>query len=99
VIDHTYQLFRPVRLFTGFDLDNDYYFLVDRFFKSDRLFYYEKHALAGVRFDLRHVGFQVRGGYAFDRYYFVGDDYSDRRHNRIDVDGGPFAAAGVSVRF
>jgi len=29
----------------------------------------------------------------------VGDDYSDRRHNRIDVDPGPFVAAGVAVRF
>src|SRR3989454_6962775 len=36
----TYQLFRPVRLFTRFDLDHDYYFLVNRFFNSDRLFYY-----------------------------------------------------------
>jgi hypothetical protein len=25
--------------------------------------------------------------------------YSDRRHNRIDVDAGPFVAAQVSVRF
>ncbi len=95
----TYTLFRPLRLFTGFDIDNDHYFLADRLFRSDRLWYYEKRATAGARFDLRHVGFQVRGGYAFDRYYFTGDDYSDRRHNRIDVDPGPFVTAGVAVRF
>ena len=95
----TYQLFRPVRLFTGFDIDNDYYFLADRQFRSERLWYYEKRAQAGARFDLRHVGFQVRGGYAFDRYYFTGNDYHDRLHDRISVDPGPFVTAGMSVRF
>jgi len=72
---------------------------LDRLFKADRLFYYEKRGMAGARFELRHAGFQLRGGYAFDRYYFIGDDYSDRRHNRVDVDGGPFMTAGMSVRF
>jgi hypothetical protein len=55
--------------------------------------------MAGARFDLRHVGFQVRGGYAFNRFYFKGDEYQDRRHDRIDVDPAPFVAAGLSVRF
>ena len=95
----TYQVFRPLRAWAGFDIDNDEYFLADRSFKADRLFYYEKAGIVGARFDLRHVGFQVRGGYAFDRYYFVGDDYSDRRHNRINVDPGPFFTGGVAFRF
>jgi hypothetical protein len=95
----TYALFRPLRLFGGFDIDNDRWFLADRVFHKERLFYYEKRATAGVRFDLRHVGFQLRGGYAFDRYYFQGDDYSDRRHDRINVGAGPFAVAGMSIRF
>lgn len=95
----TYQLFRPLRLFTGFDWDNDGYFRADRQDKEDQLFYYEKRLTAGVRFDLRHVGFRLSGGYAFDRFYFEGDEYSDRRHNRIDVDAGPFVAAQLSVRF
>jgi hypothetical protein len=95
----TYELFRPLRVFVGFDLDNDQYFLADRLFKKERLFYYENRAMAGARFDLRHVGFQVRGGYAFNRFYFEGDDYSDRRHTRIDVDPGPYVSAGVAVRF
>ena len=95
----TYQLFRPLRLFAGYDVDNDRYYLAARTFDRDRLFYYEQRLMAGVRFDLRHVGFQVRGGWAFDRFYFQGDDYSDRRHNRVNVDPGPFVAAGASVRF
>jgi len=95
----TYVMFRPLRLFAGFDWDNDHYFRADREDDDDRLFYYEKRALAGMRFDLRHVGIQVRGGYAFDRFYFEGEDYSDRRKNRIDAADGPFAAIGLAVRF
>lgn len=95
----TYELFRPLRLFAGFDADNYSYFLADRLFKRERLFYYELRGMAGARFDLRHVGFQVRGGYAFNRFYFEGDEYQDRRDNRLDVDPSPFVAAGVAVRF
>lgn len=95
----TYQLFRPLRLFVGFDWDNDHYFRADRRDEDDQLFYYEKRLSAGVRFDLRHVGFRLSGGYAFDRFYFEGESYSDRDHNRIDVDAGPFVVAQVNIRF
>ncbi len=95
----TYQLFRPLRLFAGFDWDYDNYFRADRQNKDDQLFYYEKRLTAGVRFDLRHVGFRLSGGYAFDRFYFEGEKYSDRHHNRIDIDAGPFVTLQVSIRF
>lgn len=95
----TYALFRPLRLYAGFDWDHDHYFRADRQDKDDRLFYYEKRLTAGVRFDLRHVGFRLSGGYAFDRFYFEGERYSDRHHNRVAVGAGPFMAAQMSVRF
>jgi hypothetical protein len=95
----TYQLFRPLRLFVGFDWDNDHYFRADRRDEDDRLFYYEKRLTAGVRFDLRHIGFRLSGGYAFDRFYFEGESYSDRDRNRVDVDDGPFVVAQVNIRF
>jgi hypothetical protein len=42
----------------------------------------------------------LRGrGYSFDRFYFEGEDYGDRRDNRLDVGSGPFAAVRVGVRF
>lgn len=95
----TYRPFRPLRLYTGFDWDHDRYFLVDRGDEDDRLYYYEKRVTAGGRFDLQHVGIEVYGGYAFDRFYFVGEGYSDRTENRLDIDAGPFVAIRVSVRF
>lgn len=38
----TYALFRPLRLFAGFDWINDHYFLKDRPDEDDQLYYYEK---------------------------------------------------------
>ncbi len=95
----TYRPFQPLRLYVGFDWDNDHYLLADRKDRDDALQYYEKRVSGGVRFDLRHVGFQVVGGYAFDRFYFTGDSYSDRHFNRLDIHPGPFVTGQVSLRF
>src|SRR6266511_3479123 len=89
----------PLRAYAGFDWDHDKYYRADRDDKDDKIFYYEKRLTAGVRFDLRHVGFEVYGGWAFDRFYFEGDRYGNRHDNRIDVDDGPFIVGKVSVRF
>jgi hypothetical protein len=45
------------------------------------------------------VGFEVSGGYAFDRFYFEAEKYSDRNNNRIDIHSGPFVIGKISVRF
>ena len=39
------------------------------------------------------------GGYAFDRFYFEAEKYSDRNNNRIDIHSGPFVIGKISVRF
>src|SRR6266545_2646573 len=95
----TWQIFQPLRAYAGFDWDHDKYYRANRDDKDDQIFYYEKRLTAGVRFDLRHVGFEVYGGWAFDRFYFEGERYGDRHDNRIDVGDGPFIVGKVSVRF
>jgi hypothetical protein len=95
----TYAIFRPLRVFVGFDADHDSYYLADRGDKDDQLFYYEKRITAGMRFDLRHVGIEVTGGYVFDRFYFEGERYSERNENRFNVDDGTFVAARLSFRW
>jgi hypothetical protein len=95
----TYEVFQPLRVYAGFDWDNDWYLRADRERASHQLFYYEKRLTGGVRFDLRHVGFEVSGGYAFDRFYFEGYSYSHRNENRIDIHSGPFLIGKLSVRF
>jgi hypothetical protein len=95
----TYVIFRPLRVFIGFDADHDSYYLSDRGDKDDQLFYYEKRVTGGMRFDLRHVGIEVTGGYAFDRFYFEGESYSERNENRFDVGDGTFVAVRLSSRW
>lgn len=58
----TYEVFRPLRVYAGFDWDDDWYLRANRERTSHRLFYYEKRLTGGVRFDLRHVGFEVPAG-------------------------------------
>ena len=95
----TYEIFQPLRVWAGFDWDDDWYLRANRTDTGDRLFYYEKRITGGIRFDLRHVGFEVSGGYAFDRFYFEADKYSERDQNRIDIHSGPFAIGKINLRF
>jgi len=95
----TWQIVRPLRAYVGFDWDHDHFYRADREDKADKIFYYEKRLTAGVRFDLQHVGFEVSGGYALDRFYYEGESYSDRNDNRIDVGAGPFVVGKVNIRF
>ncbi len=95
----TWAIFRPLRVFLGFDADHDAYYLADRGDKDDRLFYYEKRATGGIRFDLRHVGIELTGGYVFDRFYFEGERYSERNENRFNVGDGTFVSARLSFRW
>jgi hypothetical protein len=96
----TYQLFRPVRLWIGFDWTNDRFLRAERADPDDRLFYYEKRVRAGAIIGLaRWLFTDITGGYSFDRFYFEGESYSDRNQNRIDVDSGPFVQFRVGARF
>jgi len=48
---------------------------------------------------IRLVAVNLSGGYAFDSFYFEGEDYDDRDQNRIDIENGPYGAFRVDVRF
>jgi hypothetical protein len=96
----TYQLFRPVRLWVGFDWTNERYLRADRADPDDRLFYYEKRIRAGAIIGLaRQLYVDIAGGWSFDRFYFEGEGYGDRDDNRLDVEDGPFVAVRVGTRF
>lgn len=96
----TYRLGAPVRRFAGFDWANDSYRLADRLDDEDRFFAYDKRVTTGAQLALgRHMALNFAGGYAFDRFYFEGENYSDRDRNRVDVDAGPFASVQLQVRW
>ncbi|MBI2203937.1 MAG: hypothetical protein HYU41_08815 [Candidatus Rokubacteria bacterium] len=94
-----YAVFRPLRVFLGFDSDHDAYYRAARGDKDDQLFYYEKRGTVGMRFDLRHVGIELTGSYVWDRFYFEGESFSDRHDNRIDVADGTVVGIRLSTRW
>jgi len=95
----TWEIARPLRAYVDFDWDTERYLLTNRSNRDERLMYDEKRLTAGVRFDLRYVGVEVYGGYLFDRFYFLGEDYGDRNRDRFDVKSGPFVGIRLSVRW
>ena len=95
----TWEIFQPLRAYGGFQWDSDHFYRADREDKGDKIFYREMRLYAGVRFDLKHIGFDVTGGYAFNRFYFEGEGYSDRHDNRIDVGDTWFIVGKVNLRF
>lgn len=96
----TRRVLGQAQAYAGFHLDSESHFLSGRDRRRDRLWYYEKRLEAGVRHDPSpRWGLEVSGGYAFDRYYFEGEDFGDRTRNRASIAGGPFLRAGVKARF
>ena len=96
----TLRVSRPVQLYTAFDWATQRYFLADRQEQKDRLFYYEKRISAGIRIHVADpVTLDLSGGYAFDRFYFEGENYSDTGRNRVDLADGPFFWARVLFLF
>ena len=95
----TWEIFQPLRAYVGFQWDSDHFYRADRDDRKDKIFYREMRLYAGIRFDLRHIGFEVTGGWAFNRFYFEGEGYSDRHDNRFDVGDAPFIVGKVNLRF
>jgi hypothetical protein len=94
------RFFGEIRIHGEFDWRNQSWFRADRSDPDARLFYYEKTASAGVDFPLwRKVSLDVSAGYAFDRFYFEGKEYSDRDRNRIDVNDGWFSGIKLTAKF
>jgi hypothetical protein len=96
----TYRLCKPLRIYAGYDWNNESYLPVDRPSENDRLFYFDQKLTAGMRAILsRNVSLDLSGGYVFDRYYFEGHSITDSHKNRIDVGAGPFVSLQCAVRW
>lgn len=96
----SYRIMSPLTVFVGFDWRNQRYFRADREDNDERIFYYEKRIVGGIRVVVtRQLSLDFEGGWAFDRFYFEGEDYGDRDGNRIDVEDSPYGAVRISGRF
>src|SRR5262249_4660157 len=95
----TWEIFQPLRAYVGFQWDSDHFYRADRDDKSDKIFYREMRLYAGIRFDLRYIGFEVTGGLAFNRFYFEGEAYPHRHDNGLDIGNAPFTVGKLNFRF
>ncbi|MBN1510955.1 MAG: hypothetical protein JXB13_02990, partial [Phycisphaerae bacterium] len=93
-----YRILESLKVYAGYAWDNERFLRHDRNDDDDRLFYFEQRVSAGVRWDiLESVWLDFSGGFAFDRFFFEGEDYGDRGDDRLDVGDGPFLMLQVGV--
>ncbi|MFN0136130.1 MAG: hypothetical protein ACKVS9_08450 [Phycisphaerae bacterium] len=87
-------------LFAGYHWRNEQYLWSERRHDDDRLNYYEQAVKTGVRSPAFLDGlarFEIEAGFAFQRQYFVGEEYTDRKYGRLGVGDGPYLK--VLLRF
>ena len=112
VISISYLLFRDVHarltlpvydrvgIYVGFDWDSEAYFRHDREDSDDRLFYYEKRIAGGVKWRASDkLSLDISAGWAYDRFWFEGDNYSHRSQNQLRIDDGLFAKGTIALQF
>lgn len=96
----TYRLVDRVFLYIGFESLQEAYFLADREDEDDRFLGYEKRLVGGIRWDVwRHAALEMSAGYAFDRYYGVGQNQFEDLRDQVDIAPGPFVSANARIRF
>lgn len=94
-----YDLLETLQLYAGYDWANQQYFRHDRRDNDDRLSYYEQRVSLGARWKIReNLALDLAGGWAFDRFWFEGEDYGDRGENRLDLSDGPFVRLQLELR-
>ena len=96
----TFEWNEQWKSYASFDWDNQSWFLDARQDDQERLFLYEKRFTIGTQRRLRNnVTIDLLGGYVFDRYFFNGDGFEDRRHDRLDIGSGAFIGIEAALRF
>jgi hypothetical protein len=96
----TYCIRPFLRVYAGYDWQNEGYLLADRANENDIFFYYDQRLTTGVQYLFnRHASIDLSGGYVFDRFYFQGRSLSDSHQDRIDVGNGPFISLQSQIRW
>lgn len=89
-----------MRFYGAFNWANQSHFLSNRLDEDDRFYGFEKRLAGGVQFDLIwQLRLDISAGYAFDRFYFQGKQYSDRNRDRVNVGSGAFGALQLRLQF
>jgi hypothetical protein len=95
-----YRMAPAWRVYGSFDMENENYFLAERFDERSRFFYYDSRLSAGVQWNVcKEIFLDLSGGYVFDRYYFEGRSIRDSHFNRVNVGDGPFVMLNAGVKY
>lgn len=97
----SYQPTQHWQLYAGFDWTNENWDRADRPAEQDRFFYYEKKLSTGFLWWIKpNVGFEIAGGWAFDRYFTeVDNGFNLVGDNTVNVNSGPYILSQLSLRF
>ena len=95
----SYKLAERVSVFGGYDWSNEVYMLRDRTDEDDRFFLYDQRVTGGLTMPAASwLTVELVGGYAFNRYSFVGQHWDSTGTDRVDMNPGPFVAFSASLR-
>ncbi len=96
----SYRLWGPLKVYGGYEMTSQSFFLSGRMHEEDRLYFYQRRALGGLEVSLgRGLALDLFGGWSFDRMFFEGQNYGDRGQQRVDVDDGAFLGGRLGYRF
>ncbi len=94
-----YKIAERLNAFAGYDWSNETYMLQDRTNEKDRFFLYDQRVALGLDMPLTSwLTAELLGGYAFNRYSFIGQQWDSVGTDRVDIDPGPFVSLSVSIR-
>jgi len=95
-----YQPTQKWQAYAGFDWTNENWRRAERVNENDHFFYYEKKLATGFLYWFKpNVGFEMSGGYAFDRYFSEIDGFKLVGDNTVHIGASPYVSAQIDIRF
>lgn len=96
----SHYIVEDVELYAGYAWDQESYLRHDRADTDDRLYYYEQRLFSGVKWNFTsNMWVDLGGGYAFNRFWFEGEDYGDRDDQHIELEDRFYGALRVGMSF
>jgi hypothetical protein len=95
-----YRFLPRWRVYAGYSLGNESYFLAENPQDDDRLFYSEQRVYGGVAWNLaQRLSLDLTSGLAFDRFYSIGQNFQENQSLKLPVEAGPYISLALQWRF
>lgn len=95
----SFELVSWAEIYAKYDWGNKTFFRAERKNEDDRLIYWDQRLEAGFHLTPHeNVNIGLGGGYAFHRFFYEGQRYSDRRR-RIEMDASWYGEMSFDIRF